>query len=143
MFYIGDKANISKIRLNKSIASSKYTFFDSQSSDCQNLFTLMDGLNEYCPNLKSTSFYYCVETRGLVIMNARLNNLFLIINRVGVAGKDNSSEPTNGEVPTTLTNRDITDKKLPAIEGGNSVQEKPSVIINGNIADEKPLAIGS
>ena len=101
----------------------------------------MDGLYEHYPKLKSTSSCCCMEARGLVLINAQSNNLFLVI-RVGVAGRDNGGEPTDREVLPAPTNKDIADKKLLAIGGRNTADEGPPAITDGDIADKRAPVIG-
>lgn len=43
-----------------------------------------------------------------------------MIDRVGVADKDDSSESTNGKVLLASTNKNIADGRLPAIENKDS-----------------------
>lgn len=80
------------------------------------MFILINGLYKYQPKFKSTSFYYCVEVRGHVIINTQSKNLFLVIDKV--ASRDNSGELTDRKVlpitknkkPLTLINKDTIDK---------------------------------
>ena len=75
-------------------------------------------------------------------MNAQSKNLFLVIG-VGVAGRDNSGKPTNGEIPLAPTDGDTVDKRLPVTEGGDIVDERLLTIIDGDIVDKKrPITEG-
>lgn len=85
---------------------------------------------EYCSKLKFTIFYYCVEAKGLVIINTQSNYIFLIIDEV--VDRNNSSKPTNKNVLLTTkdkkllapNSRDIANKKLLVFRGQKKCKQK-------------------
>ena len=102
----------------------------------------MDGMYEHYPKLKSTSSYYCVRARGIVIINAQSNNLFLVIDGVRVVGRDNGGKPTDGEVSLAPSDKNIADKKAPVTAGGDSADKGLLAIIGEDTTDKKPPASG-
>lgn len=134
---------------------NKHTVFDLQSSNYQNLFILIDKLYKYCSKLKYISSCYYIKAKSFVLINAQLNNFFLITNKT--VSKDNSDKPIDGEVLSIIenkkllvpTNRDNTNKKLSVIQSRNLANKKLLaisdkrllVIIDGNTIDKKPQVI--
>ena len=109
--------------------------------NCQDLIILTDKLYEHYLKLKSTSSYCCVEVKGLTIRNAQSNNLFLVIG-VEIASKNSGNELIDRKVPSIPTNKNIAEKRLSAIRGGDNVDKRSPAIINRDIADKKLLVIG-
>lgn len=132
------------------------------------MFILINRLHKYCSKFKSNFSHCCIKAKDFIVINAQLNNFFLVIDEV--IGKNNGNKPINRDVPPvirdkkssastnknnadkkplTLTNKNILDKKLLAIKDKNIADKKSSVIgdkklpaiINGSTTDKKLLAI--
>lgn len=86
--------------------------------------------------MKSTSFYYDIKAKDLIIINTQSNYLFLVIGKI--AERDNGDELINKDIssatrdkkPLARPKKDTAVKKLPTIEGENNINKRLSVIKN-------------